>query len=212
MELSARQGSRHDMSDKRSYHHGDLRAQLIEAVRGLVEVHGPDNFSVAEAARIAGVSSAAPYKHFSDRNDILRAVVLGGLERMGAQMATARAAHPKGSLASISAIGRAYIDFARREPGVFRIMFGLTAGHKNDPEVMAQGESKFATVNGAVADYLGCSPDAPQAHSRAYMLWCFAHGHSLLTIDEKSDPSEMPISEEEFLNQVGLGILGPKPG
>ena len=57
-----------------SYHHGDLRAQLIAAVRELVETQGPDGFSVSEAARSAGVSSAAPYKHFKDRSELLHAV------------------------------------------------------------------------------------------------------------------------------------------
>ena len=57
-----------------SYHHGDLRSQLIDATRALVEEKGPDHFSVSEACRRAGVSSAAPYKHFQDKEEMLRAV------------------------------------------------------------------------------------------------------------------------------------------
>ena len=72
-----------------SYHHGDLRAQLIAAVRDLVEAHGPDGFSVAEAARRAGVSSAAPYKHFKDRPELLRAVAGEGMDRLRAAMEAA---------------------------------------------------------------------------------------------------------------------------
>ena len=77
-----------------SYHHGDLRAQLISAVSDLVETHGPDGFSVAEAARRAGVSSAAPYKHFKDRPEILRAVASEGMDRLREAMAAAAARYP----------------------------------------------------------------------------------------------------------------------
>ena len=69
---------------KKKYHHGDLREQLLEAVRQLVETHGADRFSVSEASRLAGVSSAAPYKHFKDRHDILRGVSLLAMMRLRA--------------------------------------------------------------------------------------------------------------------------------
>jgi AcrR family transcriptional regulator len=67
---------------KPAYHHGDLPQQLVRVVRDLIETHGPDGFSVAEAARRAGVSSAAPYKHFKDRPELLRAVVSEGMDRL----------------------------------------------------------------------------------------------------------------------------------
>ena len=60
LEITLQQDTSDDMEHKRAYHHGDLPAQLLEAVRTLVEIHGPDGFSVAQAARQAGVSSAAP--------------------------------------------------------------------------------------------------------------------------------------------------------
>ena len=84
-------------SRRTSYHHGDLRAQLIAAVRDLVETHGPDGFSVAEAARRAGVSSAAPYKHFRDRPELLRAVAAEGMDRLRDAMEAGLARHPTGS-------------------------------------------------------------------------------------------------------------------
>ena len=92
---------------KVGYHHGDLRAQLVEAVRGLIERDGPDGFSVAEASRLAGVSSGAPYKHFKDRDAILKAVALGGLQRLGERMAAASDSRPYGTQEAIDAIGLA---------------------------------------------------------------------------------------------------------
>jgi AcrR family transcriptional regulator len=201
-----------DMSDqtapRSSYHHGDLRAQLIAAVRDLVETHGPDGFSVAEAARRAGVSSAAPYKHFKDRPELLRAVASEGMDRLRDAMEAAVARHPAGSTASIAAIGQAYVDFARSGPGVFRLVFGLTEGHEEDPLLEEKGAACFAVVLRAVAAVLGPSPDDPTVQSRAYALWTCVHGHSFLTIDRKTKGKFEMADERAFLMQISASILG----
>jgi AcrR family transcriptional regulator len=132
-----------------AHHHGDLRAQLIAAVRGLIETHGPDGFSVAEAARRAGVSAAAPNKHFKDRPEILRAVAGKAMDRLRQGVEGAAAQHPTGSLEAVAAIGQAYVDFARSGPGVFRLIFSLTEGHEHAPELMARRNSTSALVLGA---------------------------------------------------------------
>ena len=74
---------------KQGYHHGNLRQALVDAALKLIEEKGPDGFSVAEACRMAGVSTAAPYKHFKDREEILHAVILEAMHRMGAAMQAA---------------------------------------------------------------------------------------------------------------------------
>lgn len=191
-----------------SYHHGDLRAQLIAAVRELVETHGPDGFSVAEAARRAGVSSAAPYKHFRDRPEILRAVASEGMDRLRAAMEGAAARHPAGSAAAIAAIGQAYVDFARNGPGVFRLVFGLTEGHEEDPHLEEKGVECFGVVLRAVAAVLGKSPDDPAVRTRAYALWTCVHGHCFLTIDRKTKGKFEMEDEGAFLMQVSAAILG----
>lgn len=191
-----------------SYHHGDLRAQLIAAVRELVETQGPDGFSVSEAARSAGVSSAAPYKHFKDRSELLRAVASEGMDRLHGAMEAAASRHPAGSIAAIAAIGQAYVDFARSGPGVFRLVFGLTEGHEGDPHLEEKGASCFAVVLRAVAAAVGQSADNPTVQSRAYALWTCVHGHCFLTIDRKTKGKfEMP-DEWGFLMEVSASILG----
>jgi AcrR family transcriptional regulator len=194
---------------KAAYHHGDLRAQLIAAVRELVETHGPDGFSVAEAARRAGVSSAAPYKHFKDRHEILRGVVSEAMDRLRAAMEAGAADHTEGSLEAVSAIGLAYVDFARAEPGVFRLVFGLTEGHENAPDLLAKGENCFGVVVLAVAACLGLSPGAPDVQRRAYMLWSFVHGHSFLTIDMKHKVASAEIDDWDYLMTISRAILAP---
>lgn len=194
-----------------AYHHGDLRAHLVATVRDLVEIHGPDGFSVAEAARRAGVSSAAPYKHFKDRHEILRAVVSEALDRLRTAMEAGGAQHPTGSVEAVAAIGQAYVGFARAEPGVFRLVFSLTEGHENAPDLLAKGEACFSVVVRAAAARLGLPPDDPEVQRRAYILWSFVHGHSFLTIDMKHKVATNAIPDWDYLVQVSRAILGDGP-
>lgn len=192
---------------KPAYHHGDLPAQLVSVVRDLIEAHGPDGFSVAEAARRAGVSSAAPYKHFKDRPELLRAVVSEGMDRLRDGMEAAAGQHPRGSLESIAAIGQAYVDFARAGPGVFRLVFSLTEGHENAPELKAKGQACFAVVLRATAERLGRAMDNPDVQQSAYILWTAVHGHSFLTIDRKTDVLSAMIDDHAYLMTVTRAVL-----
>jgi len=195
------------VTPKAAYHHGDLRAQLIAAVRELVETHGPDGFSVSEAARRAGVSSAAPYKHFKDRHEILRGVISEAMDRLFAAMEAGAAAYPVGSLEAVAAIGQAYVDFAKGEPGVFRLVFGLTEGHENAPDLLAKGEGCFGVVVEAVAACLDLPRGDPDVQRRAYMLWSFVHGHSFLHIDRKTKVTTAAIDDWDYLMGVSRAIL-----
>lgn len=193
---------------KTAYHHGDLRAQLITAATELVETHGPDGFSVSEAARQAGVSSAAPYKHFRDRDEILRGVAAEAMDRLALNMRRSASEFANGSLEAVAAVGQAYVDFARREPGIFRLVFGLTKGHEDAPELLEKGRSCFAVVARTAASSLGLAHDDPDALRRAYLLWAFVHGHSFLTIDNKNSSSRTAEDEWALLMEVAAGILG----
>lgn len=195
------------ITPKAGYHHGDLRAQLIAAVRDLVETHGPDGFSVAEAARRAGVSSAAPYKHFKDRHEILRGVVSEAMDRLRAAMEAGAAAHPKGSLEAVAAVGQAYVRFARAEPGVFRLVFGLTEGHEDAPDLLEKGQGCFGVVVGTVANRIGLPPTSAVVLRLAYILWSFVHGHSFLTIDMKNKMVSAEIDDWAYLMAVSRSIL-----
>jgi AcrR family transcriptional regulator len=192
---------------KKNYHHGHLKEQLLEAVRQLIESHGPDGFSISEACRLAGVSTAAPYKHFRDRNDILRAVILAGMQRMGAAMQAAADSYPPGDPKRIVALGKSYVEFARAEPGVFTLIFGLACSHHDDPELSEEGRGKFAIVIRVVAEHLGRATDDPDVNARAYALWCAVHGHSFLVLDGKTDKPNVAVNEDDYLRLVGASYL-----
>ena len=196
-----------EVLSKSAYHHGDLRAQLLAAVRDLVETHGPDGFSVSEAARRAGVSTAAPYKHFKDRHEILRGVVAEAMDRLRRYMEAAASRFPEGSLEAVAAIGEAYVAFARDQPGVFRLAFGLTEGHEDDPDLMDKGRECFAVVVRSVAANMGRPEGEPEVSRRAYRLWAFVHGHSFLTIDRKNRITHAADENWDHLMAISRGVL-----
>jgi AcrR family transcriptional regulator len=200
------------LTKRKNYHHGDLRAHLTEAIRTLVEAHGPDAFSIAEACRIAGVSTAAPYKHFADRGEMLRAVATGGMQRLRDGMRAAVEGGTPGDPGRVAAMGQAYVDFARAEPGVFRLVFGLAGDHAGDPDLIRLGCETEDIVNHVVGDHLGLSPDASETRMRAYALWCFVHGHSFHVIDGKQAEHAGDIDEGALLMLVARGMLPARTG
>ncbi|MCJ8332713.1 MAG: TetR/AcrR family transcriptional regulator [Epibacterium sp.] len=189
------------------YHHGDLRSQLIESTRRLVEEKGPDQLSVSEASRLAGVSSAAPYKHFKDKNDLLNAVALDGLIRQHAQMRDALADLPAKSLERIIALGRVYVDFARSEPAVFRLMFGLSDRHGKDIALTKMGEDTFGAVQAEVAAFRGSDVVEAQDIQRAFQLWSYVHGLSFLLIDGKVNEMDIEFDLDEMLKRTAVQVM-----
>lgn len=170
---------------KSGYHHGDLRAGLIEATRRLVEEKGPDGFSVSDACRLAGVSTAAPYKHFKDKTEMLVAMVMEGMARHRKDMVDAIQDIPEGSPMRLKALGREYINFALREPGVFRLKFGGYTDRLQDERLQAYGEETFAVVLREVAKCIGETEITQRVRDRGFMLWSFVHGLSFLLYDER---------------------------
>jgi len=110
-------------SQKPAYHHGDLREALIEAALAVIDELGPQALSIREVARRAGVSHAAPYRHFTDKDDLIVAVVERGFEMLDAVTGQARAAAGDDLLAQFAASGEAYLRFALEYPAYYRVMF-----------------------------------------------------------------------------------------
>lgn len=190
-----------------TYHHGDLRAQLIEATRRLVETKGPDHFSVSEACREAGVSTAAPYKHFKNKGEMLREVALGGMARQHQQMMEELKPYAPGTLDRIVALGRVYTRFAATEPGVFRLMFGLSDDHDEDQNLVEMGDIIFSDVQKEVALCYGREDVTPSDEHKAFLLWSFVHGLSFLQIDGKLAKKDIQIEHEAVLLDVAKRVI-----
>lgn len=165
------------MSTSRDYHHGDLRQTLIATALTALEADGGKPLSLRELARRAGVSPAAPYRHFTDLAALNRAVATDGFKRFRAAMEAAREEHiaPREQLVSMS---DAYVKFALKTPQLFRLMFSAGVGADEDPTLRAAGQAAYGTL-AAVAGRL--DPDAPA--EAALEAWAFVHGLAMLLLD-----------------------------
>lgn len=108
---------------KDKYHHGDLRAALLDAAVEVIDEIGPQGLTIREVARRVGVSHAAPYRHFDDRDDLILTAVEHGFELLQATMEAAKAAAADDAISQFAASGLAYLDFALGNPAYYRVMF-----------------------------------------------------------------------------------------
>jgi AcrR family transcriptional regulator len=194
---------------REAYHHGNLREVLIETVLGLISEHGPTGFSYAEVARAAGVSPAAPYRHFRDRNALLAEVARRGFERFAADLEAAWNHGRPDPETALEACGRAYLGFARREPASYAAMFGLGASPADqpadDPGLRAAADRAFAVLRRAAEAVAAMhpGPGQPPALMVALHVWAQAHGiASLFVGPEGARPGPrraLPMAPEELL-------------
>ncbi|MBO0720353.1 MAG: TetR/AcrR family transcriptional regulator [Blastocatellia bacterium] len=175
----------------KEYHHGDLRRALVDAAAALAAEKGIADVSLREAARTAGVSHAAPYHHFKDKAALLAAVAEEGFIRLDAFQNEALESASRGPSARLSALGKAYVDFAIRNPHYFRVMFRKdlveTALYPSLQEVAGRTFDRLLTV---VGDCLGSSSDT-EAMPLALTAWSLVHGLASLWLDG-------PLSSREF--------------
>jgi AcrR family transcriptional regulator len=167
--------------EKRSYHHGDLRAALlVEGLRLLAERDAED-LSLREVARGVGVSATSVYRHFPDKDALMAALAGEGLARLAAAQKQA-AEEAGGGSAGFTATGRAYVRFALANPALFRLIFaspGLAKGREeSESEAM-----NMLRVNAAAE--IGADPDDPAARVRAIHAWSLVHGLAMLMLDRQ---------------------------
>ncbi|WP_421723973.1 TetR/AcrR family transcriptional regulator [Bauldia sp.] len=184
-----------------------MRAQLLNATRLLVEEKGPDRFSISEACRAAGVSTAAPYRHFEDKREMLVAVAMEGMARLRDAMRSSLKGYKRGSIDGISAMGVAYVHFAQREPGVFRLMFGLTRDHGKHEAMMALGHETFGVLLSELAAYMGKGDVDDEVTRRGFALWTTVHGMSFLLIDDKVDVIQFPVEMDALIHEMTVRLL-----
>jgi AcrR family transcriptional regulator len=134
---------------RRGYHHGNLREALIEAALRLIGEKGPGGFTVAEAARAAGVSPAAPYRHFRDGRDLLADVAVRGFERFTAALRNAWDDGRPDPSTAFERLGRAYLAFARDEPAYYAAMFEAGVPIADYPVLSRAGDDAFAVLREA---------------------------------------------------------------
>jgi AcrR family transcriptional regulator len=204
------------MTDRKGYHHGNLRQALIDAALALIGERGAGGVSFAEAARRAGVSPTAPYRHFRDRDDLLAETARRGFERFGDRLEAAWSGGRPTPLRAFEAVGRAYLAFAREEPAYFTAMFEAGVHEAADAGLRAAGDRAFGVLLAACAALAAQAPPErrPPAHMMAYHVWSLAHGvAALFGRDGAARPC--PIDPDELLEAGaavylrGLGLIPP---
>lgn len=168
---------------KKPYHHGELRQALVDAARALVNEQGESGFSLSDACRKAGVSTAAPYRHFADKHEILAEVAAQGFLDMTDRSRAATEHHPVGSEERIVALGRVYFTFATTEPALFRMMFGQKPRPMEHDRLADTGRDCFGYVVQEVMSYCAANRIEGDAMLIALQLWTLVHGAASLTID-----------------------------
>lgn len=199
----------HDTSrNKERYHHGDLREALIAATATLVVERGAENFSLADACRCAGVSTAAPYRHFRDKQEILEEITARGFDTLTQMTIKAVEEHGSGTLEGITALGRTYVAFAVEEQAVFRLMFGQNTSLKAAELVETRGHACFDNVIGEVAKYCEKNGIEGDARGIAVQLWTFVHGAASLIIDKDYEKVAPDVDVEKMMFTATQRLLG----
>ncbi len=202
------------MPHRRPYHHGNLREALVEAAIALISESGPQGFTLAEAARRAGVSAAAPYRHFKGRDDLLEEIARRGFDEFSAQMWGAWNEGQPNALAALSRLGETYLNFSREHPAYYVAMFESNVPLEPQTEIAEHFENGFAVLIAAAEALSEPLPpeDRPPPRMVANHIWAMAHGVvELFARSERKLP--VLISAEEMLSSValvylrGLGII-----
>ncbi|ORW93931.1 TetR family transcriptional regulator [Mycobacterium sp. IEC1808] len=183
-----------------SYHHGDLKRALTSAALSLVAEKGPKGFTLTEAARRAGVSAAAPYRHFADKAALLATVAEQGFRELHAALLAVPSGEPK---ARVVELGRAYVRWAVAHPDHYRVMFGADIGNAEHPGLAVAGEQAF----GELVDALTGVVDDQDPRSVAAPLWALVHGVASLAIGGELNAVGVQSEPEAMVANVVARVL-----
>lgn len=195
--------------ETRGYHHGNLREALMRAALDLIGEKGIAGVTFAEAARRAGVSAAAPYRHFRDRDEMLAAVAAVGFERLSAALESAWQGGRPSPAVAFERVGRAYLDFARRNPAEYAAMFESGLPPEGHEALKQAGDRAFGVLREAaealVAQIPG--PGRPPALMVALHTWALAHGVASLFGRADGARRKLPMAPDDLLEAAFLVYL-----
>ena len=191
---------------KRGYHHGNLRQALVEAALHLIEEKGPTGFTVSEAAKQAGVTPAAVYRHFSGREDLIAEAARQGYEIFADVMDYAYQSGQPSALSAFEATGRAYLAFARKYPGHYIAMFesGISVNHS--PELAAVSLRARGVLERAAADLSQHIPPEKRPPPQMFSAHIWALSHGVVELFARNSPGTRAPFPPEDLLETGIGV------
>lgn len=187
------------MSEKRPYHHGDLRRVIVETAEQMLDESRGWQFTLREVARRADVSHAAPYRHFPDKAALLVELALRGFDQLNRDMVAALAqasAEPSSCLpsprAAFKAVALAYITFGEKNPSLYRLMFSSEAGDPRTTHLDERAMAALDVVERLLVQGQQAGVFKPQAvRSQATACWAQVHGITMLSIEGMLMPEKV---------------------
>ena len=191
---------------KRAYHHGNLKAALIEAVLELIANKGPTGFTLSEAAKQAGVTPAAVYRHFEGREDLIAEAARLGFEIFADLMEHAYNNGAPTALAAFEATGRAYLAFARKFPGHYIAMFESGISLNRTPELAAASARANSVLEKAAGNLSQHIPEAKRPPAAMFSAHIWAMSHGVVELFARNAPGRASPFPPEDLLESGIGI------
>ena len=191
-----------------NYHHGDLRNALIIAAAELIERDSTLDFAMAEAAARAGVSAAAPYRHFADKEALLQAVRQLAILGLGNRAAKAASLHLSGSIEGILAMGHTYLNYAREKRAFFSLMWEDRGNIEEIRENVAQDHGGFMILVGLVKAFCEHNNNiGVDGVHLATQIWSMTHGVATLEASQLINLFDRSIEPEALLDQSVRTLL-----
>lgn len=191
-----------------NYHHGDLRNALIISAAELIERDGTLDFSMAEAAAKTGVSTAAPYRHFADKEELLKAVRQLAILGLGVEAAKTASQHPTGSIEGILDLGHTYLSYARKKRAFFSLMWDDRGDIEETRKNVAENHGGFMVL----VDFLEafCETNGNSSINSlqlATQIWSMTHGIATLEANQLIDLFDRSIEPEALLDHSVRTLL-----
>ena len=211
---------RDEPGQPRGYHHGNLKEALIRAALGPIGEKGPNGFTFAEAARMAGVSPAAPYRHYRDRDELLADVAARGFLAFEVALAKAWDGGKPDPETAFHRLGRAYLAFAHDQPAFYSAMFEAGVPLDANPELRAAADRSFQQLRQAAETLIAALPQGkrPPALMMALHIWAMSHGVAALFGRADGGRRPLPMSASDLLEAgmlvylKGLGLPPEQAG
>lgn len=187
---------------RKKYHHGDLKAALIEAGLAELEEKGLESVSLRSIAARVGVSHTAPKNHFDGLRGLLTSIATVGFKRHACEMRHGVEDHPPGK-SRLDAACNGYLRFALNNPELFRLMFSSTLCNADDPDLKRAAWASYEVLRGVAHGLDWDKAKAPGGPWRTeWMLWSMVHGYAMLLIEgqiQRSEDGTPPFEAAELM-------------
>jgi len=193
------------MAKEKPYHHGNLAAELLRIACDTLAEGGAASLTLRGVAERAGVTAAAVYRHFADKDALLAAVAEDGYRQLVTQFEAAMGHNTPSPRDQLRGLGRAYIQFAAENPHLHSVMFGPRAKHtKENDRLQVIANQSFSLLQQAVLRCLGPSISEQQLMQTSLALWSLVHGYAILARDGHfaQIPAEYSLPPDEMLQAL----------